>query len=181
MQVQNNPNVNFGSNKEILYNLGNALHAAQMAARNLSAPIGSDARSNVGIELASLRAYLDSATEDESFLGFITFFREHLSTKINAKPERARKPKTLSEIAHNTAYLGRDANLNVRAVGFKIFEQKFLHMIKEKLLYGKDPEMKGFKAFLDAIKPSITPSDMASELETRIFHHKLEANFDEFA
>lgn len=178
MDVKNNTTVNFCGNSEILYNLGKALNKAQYMANAELYPQTPLARSLVSDELASVLAYLDSATHDRSFIRFIDSFKTHLKKPTNSRPGGISGKVTLPEISNRTSYFGNDENLKVRARGFKIFEKEFLHEVKDKLSYDGDTSMQKFHAFLDAIKPSIKPEDMAQSEQVKAFNDILTTKID---
>jgi len=178
MNVKNNMAVNFCGNSEILYNLGKALNKAQYMASGKFAPETSIDRSDVDASLASVRAYLDAATQDKSFNDFIDSYETHLTTPTNSRPGGSRRETTLPEIANLTNYFGEDKSLKIRALGFKIFENEFLHTIEEKCLYGEDSTMKKFRAFLNAISPSIRLKDIATTEQAKDFYNIMGKRMD---
>ena len=165
MQVKNNlNNASFCGNTEILYNLGRALSEAQYMASRELAPKSSMGRSEVDAELASVRAYIDSATQDSAFRDFVDSFDQHLQAPTKSKPGGVSKNDTLPEISNLTEYFGADDDLRVRIRGFEIFKEEFLYKVRGKMLYGKDSSMKKFRAFLSAIQPSIKFEEISDKL-----------------
>lgn len=153
MKVIQNNNVSFSGNREILYNLGKAINKAQYAASGELSPRGSFTRSEVGSEIASLRAYLDAATHDSKFESFINNFKLHLNTKTDSRSGDSSNKYSLKEIINKTDYFEEHAD-EVKAQGYGIFKDEFIKHIRDSFLNKSDEFLCNAYRFLRDIEPS---------------------------
>lgn len=161
MKIVSNNNVSFSGNSEILYNLGKAINKAQYAASGELSPKSSLARSEVGEEIASLRAYLDAATHDSKFETFINNFKSHLNTKTDSRPGGSRNKYTLKEIINETGYFEGKAT-EVKNNGFSIFKNEFINNFFEKFSNTSDKLTSNAYRFLKSLEPTYTLNDLGN-------------------
>lgn len=121
MQVQNNTNVNFCGKREILYNLGKALEAAQDAIKHApEIETSLNARDLYMVHAGQVRSHIDSAVEDSDFVSFMDTFK----SVITKKTETELGQKTLPEIVNNPKCTALQ-----KILGFEMFKSEFACML----------------------------------------------------
>jgi hypothetical protein len=116
-------------------------------------PKTSIAREEVPQNLASVRAYIDAATQDSAFPKFIQEFKQHLTKPTNSIPGGTREPLNLPQISNHTEYFGKN-HLQVRERGFAHFSSELKDSLIDKRLNKNEGIALKFHQFIDAIRPS---------------------------
>lgn len=149
MQIQTGNNLSFTGKKEVLYNLGKALEESRnyANAKAVTKDVALDEEKTFGKELASIRAYIDSATEDDAFVQVAKDIKESLSTPIKSKTDGAIDNLTLPEIARSEHGFDKKQTRGV-PLSLEKFQHELLRMVGDKKL-----DKNSVKTFVNEIKP----------------------------
>lgn len=165
MQIQTGSNLNFTGKKEVLRDLGNALVKSQDYAimrkdfivANPEQIYRLDEEKVCAGPLASIRDFLNSATQDNDFLNIIKDIKESLSTKIALELDGKSKNLTLPEIA-KSARVFDDKEFNLFGLSLERFNYELSNMVKSKKLNTTNEE-------IDTFTHQIKPADIRKRAE----------------
>lgn len=165
MQIQTTGNLNFTGKKEVLRDLGNALVKSQdyaIARKDfiVANPKGIyrlDEEEVCAGPLASVREFLNSATQDNAFSEVIKDIKESLSKKIRLELDGKSKKLTLPEIA-KSARVFNDKEFNLFGISLDRFNFELSKMVKSKNLGVTEEE-------IDSFTHQIKPEDIRKRAE----------------